>query len=215
MKNWRESYFRTILYLFLFIYLVGIIGLGTSLHERVRALTPVNLLLTAGVLFLFHRRWDARFFVFMLVTALAGYFVEVLGVHTGMVFGHYTYGATLGPRLWDVPLMIGVNWLILIYAVGTMIQPLKGNWFIKSVLGALLMVLIDLPLEPVATQLDFWTWTTAHAPLQNFLGWYVVSLVLLAGYHRWVSDRENRMAPWVYGTQFVFFVVIYIMGQAR
>lgn len=213
MKHWKDKYFRHLTGILAFLYLVGVVGLHTRYGNLFLATTPALLILTAALLFLYHRIWNGTFILFMVVTFLAGYLVEVAGVHTGIIFGEYQYGKTLGPKLFSVPPMIGLNWLVLIYAVGTMVQPIKGNWLMKSILGGLLMILMDLPLEPVATRLDFWAWEQVHVPVQNYLGWYIVSVVLLGLYHRWVDYRQNRMALWIYLIQFVFFILVFLTGK--
>jgi putative membrane protein len=53
------------------------------------------------------------------ITAAALYLVtfglEALGVATGLVFGPYHYGPTLGPGALGVPFVIAFNWVIVVY----------------------------------------------------------------------------------------------------
>lgn len=42
-----------------------------------------------------------------------GIFVEFLGVNYGLLFGEYSYGSNLGPKVFGVPFLIGMNWVIL------------------------------------------------------------------------------------------------------
>src|SRR5689334_23098853 len=37
---------------------------------------------------------------------------EVIGVATGAIFGAYSYGEVLGFKLLEVPLIIGLNWVV-------------------------------------------------------------------------------------------------------
>jgi uncharacterized membrane protein len=57
----------------------------------------------------------------LLGTAVPGYAVEVLGVHTGVPFGSYAYSSTLGPRLFGAPPLIGLAWTMLAW-------PAAGGW---------------------------------------------------------------------------------------
>ena len=50
--------------------------------------------------------------------------VELVGTKTGMLFGDYSYGKVLGPALQGVPLIIGINWFIMMYCCGTTIHAL-------------------------------------------------------------------------------------------
>ncbi len=75
----------------------------------------VNLLLTLILLMSFHKKWTKEFIFSALLVAFSGFLIEVLGVRTGYIFGYYQYGPSLGYALWDTPLMMMANWLIIIY----------------------------------------------------------------------------------------------------
>ncbi len=170
------------------------------------SLTPFNLLLTTGVLLAFHRGWTPAFFLFCAVAALGGFFAEVLGVQTGLLFGEYTYGKVLGPKLWGTPFMIGVNWLMLLYCSCSLSDRLAGGIWAKAGLAALLMVALDGFIEPVAIALGFWTWTGGQVPAMNYVGWFAVSY-LLAYIAFWLPFRKkNPMALPVLGLQWLFFL---------
>ncbi|WP_192822602.1 carotenoid biosynthesis protein [Rufibacter sp. LB8] len=195
--------------LFIF-YAVGFWGLGFSQHlDWFKALVPFNLLLTNFLLFAFHRGWQRSFFLFAAVVWLVGFWAEWLGVHTGVLFGNYAYGPTLGTKFWEIPLLIGVNWLMLVYSVGHVAQKLGSHWLVRSVLGAGLMVLLDFFIEPVAVAFDFWSWAGNVIPVSNFVGWFAVALALNIYFQRATFPKDNPMAPWVFLVQMLFFVGLY------
>jgi putative membrane protein len=66
----------------------------------------------------------------------------------------------LGTKVMGVPLMIGVNWCILIFITGFIAQFFLKKLWSKALLGTALMLTLDLVMEPVAPVLDFWTFTT-------------------------------------------------------
>ena len=74
-----------------------------------------NLWVSLILLLLFHQEYNRSFILTAIGIFLAGFFIEVMGVHTGVIFGKYWYGQTLGTKVLDVPLVIGANWLLLIY----------------------------------------------------------------------------------------------------
>lgn len=196
--------------LFLF-YTVGIWGLGFSPYTALfQQLVPFNLLLTNSLLFAFHRDWRGSFLLFMGLAWLIGYGSEWLGVHTGLLFGHYTYGPTLGLKLWDIPLLIGVNWLMLVYSAGHLSCRIFSHWLPQAITGALLMVLLDVLIEPVAITLDFWTWKDNEIPFSNFIGWFGVALLLQIYFHRTTFRKHNPLAPWVYLVQLFFFAALWL-----
>jgi uncharacterized membrane protein len=179
--------------------------------EKFQRLTPMNLLLTNFLLFSFHRNWNASFVLFAVVVATVGFMSEVVGVHTGLLFGDYAYGASLGAKVWDVPLLIGLNWLMLVYTTGHLVNLTRLHWLAKALLGALLMVLLDFFLEPVAVAFDFWSWQGGAIPWSNYAGWLGVAL-LLHVYFQWAPIyKHNQLAPYVYLVQVIFFVSLWTL----
>jgi uncharacterized membrane protein len=186
---------------------VGLYGLALSADPAwYRALTPLNLLLTIVVLLAFHRPWNKAFLFFAALVLLTGFVVEVIGIHTGLLFGHYRYGQALGPKLWDVPLLIAGNWLLLVYMTGVTVQTLAAPWWARALLAAALMVLLDLLIEPVAAVLDLWTWQGYRIPASNYWGWLGVGLLLQLYFQRARLAPCNPLAPVVYGLQALFFI---------
>jgi len=191
------------------VHFFGALGLiYPASRPYFEAATPINLLLTVSLLLYFHTDWNASFWLFTIITYFCGYFVEVLGVHTEFIFGSYAYGNTLGFQVWQVPLIIGVNWLILVYASGSLVSRLKIHVVLKSLLGATLMVLLDMLIEPVAIKLDFWDWADGIIPTQNYLGWFIVALFLQFAFHLLIFKKENSLAKFVLLVQAIFFIVL-------
>lgn len=162
------------------LHLVGIIGICLPATRAIfLLLTPLNLLITASLILLGAGKSIAGKYPVLLLVALIGYLVEVIGVATGLIFGNYQYGATLGLKLLEVPLLIGVNWFTLSYCTFAVIKEIRLPLSIKAALGACFMTAYDWVMEPVAVQLDFWSWANQQIPLQNYVGWFVTSYVLL------------------------------------
>ncbi|MGV3541421.1 MAG: carotenoid biosynthesis protein [Rufibacter sp.] len=210
--SFRRRYLPVAIGVLFLFYAVGYWGMGFSAYkEWFKALVPFNLLLTNFLLFLFHRGWSRSFLLFAVVTWAVGFGVEWLGVSTGLLFGNYQYGPTLGWQLFEIPLLIGVNWLMLVYSSGHVVQRMARHWLVKSLLGALIMVLLDFFIEPIAVQFDFWSWKNNEIPFSNFLGWFGVALLLQVYFHRASFLKDNPMAPWVFLVQMLFFVGLYLV----
>ena len=176
-------------------------------------LTPMNLLLTNTLLFAFHKGWNRAFILFAILTFAVGFFSEVLGVHTGLLFGDYTYGQALGLKVWEVPLLIGLNWLMLVYTTGCISNYTNWHWMARAILGTSLMVLLDFFIEPVATQFDFWSWSGNKIPLSNYLGWFAVAFILQVYYQKAHFTKNNPLAAFVYLVQLLFFLGLFILIQ--
>ena len=102
---------------------------------------------------------------------LFGLIVEILGVNYGLFFGEYSYGANLGPKIYEVPYVIGFNWVLLIIATGSVsYKIIKGKKIYKILFASFLMVLIDLLIEKSAPKLDFWEFVISPVPfsIQTF-----------------------------------------------
>ncbi|MFD2246791.1 carotenoid biosynthesis protein [Pontibacter ruber] len=203
--------FSVALFVLVLFHAVGFWGLLFSNDpEYFQTLTPMNLLLTYALLFAFHKRWNSTFILFAVVVAVAGFMAEVVGIHTGLLFGNYSYGAALGTKLFEVPLLIGLNWLMLVYTTGHIANYTSLHWLAKALLAALLMVGLDFFIEPVAMRFDFWSWNGDRIPWSNYIGWLGLSLLLQVYFQRTAIYKRNRLAPFVYLVQLVFFLGLYL-----
>ena len=200
---------RNAFYLLLAMHIAGAIGLAIPASRALfQTLTPFNLLTTAAVIFHFEEKKTAPYIIFLLTTLLMGYAIEVAGVQTGIIFGEYDYGKTLGFKFFDVPLAIGLNWGILVYATGLLSDKVKTHKVIKAGLSALLMVIFDVIIEPVAIALDFWNWVESDIPLQNYIAWFLVSFALHLIYQYLDFSKNNPLAIKLLYIQLLFFAVL-------
>lgn len=193
-------------------YAVGIVGLLVPLTRAgFVLLSPAQLMLTIVLLLSYHPGITSRVVVGWVVVFALGFGVEVLGVNTGWPFGRYEYGMALGPKLWHTPLLIGINWLILVYAAVAVSQQLLPNrrsiWI--AITTAAIMALLDLLIEPVAISLGFWHWYGRPVPLQNYVSWFVCAWLLALLLQRFnQSENHSPVAPWVLGFQVAFFTIL-------
>ena len=65
--------------------------------------------------------------------------------------------------------------------------------------------------EPVAVRYDFWSWQNGHIPFSNYIGWFAVALLLHLYFQKGGFFKRNKLAPYVYAVQFLFFICLYIM----
>ncbi len=198
--------------LLIIFYAVGLAGLAIPFTRPwFGYLIPVNLLVSAGILFYFYQPRNTRFYLAAGIVFLLGFFIEAIGTNTGLVFGHYNYGTTLGPKLLQTPLVIGINWLMLIYCVYVIIKKIKLPWLINSIIGSLAMVLFDFVMEPVAIKLGMWHWQQESIPLNNYLAWFMISYIMLIILYMFKINKSNKVAVWLLGLQFLFFITLRII----
>ncbi|WP_323755392.1 carotenoid biosynthesis protein [Roseivirga sp.] len=189
------------------MHTAGILGLFFEESRAIfQSLTPFNLLLTAAIIFHFEVDKSTKYFIFIIFTFLFGFFIEVAGVKTGAIFGEYTYGPTLGFKLFDVPLIIGLNWAILIYITGIASNKLSSNFWVRCIYGAIMMVFIDVLIEPVAIRLDFWQWVGSSIPTQNYLSWFLIAFLLHIVFQELDFSKNNPLAIKLLIIEMAFFV---------
>ena len=161
------------------LHFVGLVALSIdSVKSIFLTLTPFNLVITFGLLIWGNDDFSFNFFKIIFILFLIGFFVEVLGVYSGLLFGEYHYGKTLGFQLLGVPLIIGVNWVLLVVSSFAVSSYFVSNSILKVVLSSFIMVLIDFMIEPVAIRLDFWHWQSGIITLQNYLMWFLVAMIM-------------------------------------
>lgn len=196
--------------LVIIFHLVGIVGLSIpATRSLFLALVPYHLLLMMGVLFFTHDKFAVKFVLFFLLIFTAGFAVEWAGVHTGRLFGNYAYGPTLGYGIDGIPLIMGINWFLLVYSVGVTLQysGLK-NMPLRILAGALILVLLDVVIEPVAIKFNYWHWAGGEAPVNNYICWFVLGAILLLVFELFRFKKQSIVGMVLLISQFIFFVAL-------
>lgn len=207
MPEFAQKHHRTLLIILLMSYAAGIVGYLSPWSAQFALLTPFHLLLCFAYLLLYMEKRSSKLWIFLAIVFIYTWCVECLGVNTGLLFGEYYYGRVLGLKILGTPLLIGINWLILVLSIGSLVRRLP-KWWLRIVLSALLMTLTDVLIEPMAIRYGLWNWSSPEVPLQNYVMWFLVSLPIFALYERMQLGSENRMAAWVWGLQLLFFASV-------
>ncbi|MGM0376290.1 MAG: carotenoid biosynthesis protein [Bacteroidota bacterium] len=197
-------------------FMVGVAGLTFPLTRSFfRELIGFSLALSLALMLYFHKPWNRPFILASLIVAISGFFLEALGVSSGMIFGHYNYGEALGPTFLNTPLLIGLNWWMLIYIVAQITESLTIPVGVRLTLGALIMVGYDVVMEPVATATGMWDWNAQPVPFQNYLAWFIISFVFLSVFRIFRVRYNNPVAPVLLAAQTGFFVLLNIIQQLK
>ncbi|HSZ24661.1 MAG TPA: carotenoid biosynthesis protein [Cytophagaceae bacterium] len=199
------------IFIILLFHVSGLIGLQTSSRNWFIDLTPLNLLVSFIVMIRHENYKNTSLYLCGLLIFSAGFFLEVAGVNTGIIFGAYHYGPILGLKIFNTPLLIGLNWFTMVFCVGVLLEKTKGTIWLKSIIGAGIMTLSDFIIEPVAISFHFWTWEKTSVPLQNYLAWYLFSLLFLLIFFRFRIDKTNKVAPWLFVIQIIFFLSLNLL----
>jgi uncharacterized membrane protein len=182
-----------------FSLLLGTIGL----RPYVFVFLAVYLLLATWQLGL------GRALAFLISGYLISWAAELCSIHFGFPFGEYLYIPTTRSReLWvaGVPLMDSLSYVFLAYASYALALVALGSGYWQDqgyyleeqghsrtwrpwVLGAVLMVTLDIIIDPVALRGYRWFLGQIYGypeggvyfgiPLANFAGWFLVALILV------------------------------------
>lgn len=196
------------------IFFVGIVGhLYGPLRNLMLLLTPATLLLT-GLIVLFYSSKSStnNFLLWAAFTYIITFLFEVIGVKTGMIFGEYNYGSTLGIKLFDVPLIIGFNWVFVILGSIAISRLMTDNIFLSSIISAFIAFIFDLILEPIAIKLNYWSWSEGIIPIQNYLAWFVIAFIASVFFLKLNLKLRSDISIHYFFIQLVFFIILLIFS---
>lgn len=201
--NRKEIILSSILVIF---YLVGIIGTHISIYKPTfLGLSSFNLLLSFVILFMARGDKSTFFIRFIGFAFIVGMLAEWIGVHTSLLFGSYSYGKNLGFKLLDVPLIIGINWVMLTVVTSSLVNRMNIVVNAKVFLSALLMTLFDVLMEPVAIRSDFWIWNNGIIPFYNYVCWFFISLGIQKVYFHYKLVESNKVHDLLFFNLIIFF----------
>lgn len=189
-------------------HICGMIGISYGNKEFFLAFTPINLFISFVLLFINQVKLEKAELNAALIIFFIGMISEILGVNYGLIFGDYVYLDNLGFKVLGVPVLIGINWIILTFITGSMSSYIIKNKYIAALTGAILMILLDLIIEPVAPLLGFWIFDLPTVPLQNYIGWFVIGLTTQYIYHFNIERKEYSFSINLLLVNAVFFAFL-------
>jgi putative membrane protein len=173
-------------------------------------LTVVTFFLASATHAILNRGW-AWAGGYLAISLAFGWGIEELGLATSFPFGQYEYSDVLGPTIGGVPVVIPLAWSMMAYPCLLAAQRLSATGVGTTLIGGWLLASWDLFLDPQMVGEGYWTWSDLgwtlpgidNIPLQNFLGWLLGSIVLMAVLNllprRAASDGvPTLMLAWVY-----------------
>jgi putative membrane protein len=195
-------------------YIVGFLGFVIPFSRDIfTKITPLALLLCTYLLFVFHNKLLVKDVLAFLLIYILGFLTEAIGVNTGLIFGHYSYGSALGPAIWGTPLLIGINWLFLAYSSLAVAEKISNKAILQIAIAPTLMLIYDLVLEQVAPVMDMWTWQDAFVPLKNFISWWCIGLTFAGILRIFKTNTNNPLAFILLVCQFAFFTLLFLFSS--
>ena len=201
-------------YLFICLYLFGLLWFNLPFtRELFISSIPLTLLLVTAIVFYFHKEWNLKTIMVFTSIAASAFILELIGVSAGIPFGNYQYDRGLGWMLYNTPLVIGLNWLFLVYASQAIASKFSNNRLLIVLLGASLMLCYDLILECVAPAMEMWHFTRSYPPMENFISWWVVGMIFQSIFVVSKINVVNNPARILFFIQMGFFGLIAILER--
>jgi putative membrane protein len=160
--------------------------------------------------------------IYIALCTVVGFFAEVIGTNTGLLFGNYAYGNPFGFKVAAVPILIGILWFVTVYAIGNLVlflyqilfkNPIRSVFvnFALIVLAAAITTLFDYILEHAAISLGYWQWyPDGNIPTFNYVCWFFISGFLQVPFfmNESLSQKINPFAVILIFIQAAFFILI-------
>ncbi|MDA9176764.1 carotenoid biosynthesis protein [Flavobacteriaceae bacterium] len=189
-------------------HLCGMVGISYGNKDFFLAFTPINLFISFVLLFVNQKQLESKELKSAFLIFFIGMVSEILGVNYGLIFGDYVYLDNLGVKILGVPVLIGVNWIILTFITGSLSSFIFKNKYVSILMGAILMIGLDLLIEPVAPLLGFWIFDLQKAPLQNYLGWFVIGMITQALFQFKIAEKELTFSTHLLIINAIFFAFL-------
>jgi uncharacterized membrane protein len=190
---------------------VGVIGLEIAyplVEGRARDAVTVATVLVfflATVTHAFIWRGFLWTFAYTVVTVGGGLAVEAVGLRTTYPFGSYDYANSLGPKLFDVPVVIPLAWAMMAYPALLVARRLAKGRFWTPVIAAWALASWDLFLDPMMVADGHWHWHgdfialpgIDSVPVSNYIAWFISAFVMMLILDRLDRRRGDDGPPYV------------------
>ena len=195
-------------FIILLFHLCGMVGISYGNKEFFLAFTPINLFISFVLLFVNQKQLESKELKSAFLIFFIGMISEILGVNYGLIFGDYVYLDNLGFKIFGVPVLIGVNWIILTFITGSLSSFIFKNKYVSIFMGAIFMIGLDLLIEPVAPLLGFWIFDLQKVPLQNYIGWFVIGIITQALFQFKIAEKELTFSTHLLIINAIFFAFL-------
>lgn len=223
-----ESQARTNILLWALMLSYAVSRVFQVVHNTVPMTIVVALhVLPPAIFALFHGAARYRFrgmLAFCALGLVVGNTIENIGVATGIPFGRYYLTDLMGPKLFHVPILLGMAYLGMGYLSWTLADVILGGGqktftglrvITVPLLAGCVMLSWDLAMDPVwSTVMHAWIWLQGGAyfgvPLSNFAGWYITVYIfyqLFAVYLRHGSATPEPLPSGHWGFAVLFYAV--------
>ncbi|MCP1714968.1 putative membrane protein [Methanocalculus alkaliphilus] len=155
-----------------------------------------------------------RGILLLIILSIIPLIIEAQAIVTGLPYGEFHYSDDLGLRLFDlVPLTVAFAYLPILLGAFTIASHLAGTHPWRLITGsALLLVLIDLAIDPAIVHAGLWIWPGGGVyygvPAINFLGWLLTGLIYSGILYLGMRERLMEQRPIAIGMASSLLLII-------
>jgi uncharacterized membrane protein len=148
-------------------------------------------------------------FVFATLCLGVGSLFESLSLRAGFPFGHYRFTNLMGPKLFDLPVLLALayvgmgylSWVLALVILECQNKPLSGRKVVLLPFAAsFIMTAWDFSMDPIWADIDHaWIWRDGGSyygvPISNFFGWILTTYVFYQLFALYVRNRVSIPSP--------------------
>ena len=192
--------------LYAFYAIVALLNILAGPRYSPPLVTPIVMALAgiAAILLTYEMR-------FKTIGAIAGilvflFFCQALGANSGFPFGDFAYSSQLGPKVFDVPVIM--PFAVLSFLVPAWVAADKVLRYRNAVVAAIIVTAFDAVLELAADSLDLWHWRGGSPTELNYISWFGVSYVVFTILQKYATEKEqNPLVPHLLFAQLLCFAL--------
>ena len=173
------------------------------------SLSPISLIFTFLIVVHFNIEVSYKSFVIIIFIFFLSIISEIIGVNYGLLFGSYYYGENLGYSIYGVPLVIGLNWVVLTVSSGNIASYFfEKNKYLSILIGSLLMLILDVIMEQVSGNIDFWYFND-ESLIFNYITWFLLGACNQYFYQSLNYTKNLIISVNVYLSFIAFFLLLF------
>ena len=199
--------------IFLFIIwlnqLFGVFGILVIDFDLFLSLSPISLIFTFLIVVCSNIEVSYKSFATIIIIFFLSIISEIIGVNYGILFGSYYYGDNLGYSIYGVPLVIGLNWVVLTVSSGNIAIYFFENKYLSIFIGSLLMLILDVIMEQVSGNIDFWYFND-ESLIFNYITWFLLGACNQYFYQSLNYTKNLVISVNVYLSFIVFFLILFV-----
>ncbi len=173
--------------------MIGIFAFSFFFTSWLVANVPIGNTVWVSALFIVLLALPSYYYLFkwiglqksVLIIGIFGVFpilIEAIGISTGFPYGKFHYTDQMGFKVFGlVPWSVVFAFAPLLLGSITIASQITRDTRITLPLSAILLVMVDLILDPAAVVLNIWVWNHPGPyygiPISNYIGWFFTAFI--------------------------------------